>query len=197
VSFFESSETECGSGNVNGSNTAVSLQTASIPALWTCFNLNETFTQPNVTYNQRGYTCSGNEPCGVNYTMFGADNFDATANYSQVFYSQQGLNAFKEEEPELGSLIFQVYSGYRCSDLGDNRTIQPWVRWSCASEIDCAVVPFNIRSFAMLPSSSLSDDAKKRDCDVGREYGGSGAGMVSVKLGWTLLIAVILALLLR
>ncbi|KAK4552537.1 hypothetical protein LTR86_010181, partial [Recurvomyces mirabilis] len=161
----------------NGPASAISVKTSSYPASFTCFNLNETWTRPNVTYNTRPYKCSSSNICGVNYTLGGVENWNAQANYSNYYYSQATFssNFSKANGHDVGQLSFQTYAGWDCQQQRNNELgaeVLPWIQSNCITDGGCFKAPYNIRSFALVPSGT---NTGQKGCTVGNSRGGDPA----------------------
>ncbi|KAI6915013.1 hypothetical protein KC334_g273, partial [Hortaea werneckii] len=142
LSFYDPARSHaCGQGSVSGNESnAISFHTSDVPAAYLCWNLNETFSQPNKSYTTGGYSCLGDNLCGINYTISGVENFNVSANYSSMYY--QYFVSGGNVEDAVGTVGFfqvQTYGAENCMQGGpdDGRSLYPWVRWSCQSEGDC------------------------------------------------------------
>lgn len=97
ITFFASTTSEdCSSSNSdidsssdrsNQDNTTLSISIRTIPLSHTCFNLGNTFSDPDSNYTVQGEKCEKGQQCGVNYTIT-AHGFSTNLNYSRVFYTQ-------------------------------------------------------------------------------------------------------------
>lgn len=97
ITFFASTASEdCSSSNSdidsssdrsNQDNTTLSISIRTIPLSHTCFNLGNTFSDPDSNYTVQGEKCEKGQQCGVNYTIT-AHGFSTNLNYSRVFYTQ-------------------------------------------------------------------------------------------------------------
>ncbi|KAF2167985.1 hypothetical protein M409DRAFT_53920 [Zasmidium cellare ATCC 36951] len=183
VTFSDPGARDCGQGTT-GEGNAVTLSVTSPGALFTCFNVNETFSQPNITYNTRGYSCLSDEPCGLNYTITGAEHFNAAVNYSQIWYRQNSFPVVQDDddddanpEDRVGRLRFQTYNGLDCLQVGgedDDGEVEAWYAWNCNNANGtCGTVPYDVKSFAIVPVEE--DDQGDDDCYVAAEYANAGA----------------------
>ncbi|KAK4495783.1 hypothetical protein PRZ48_013051 [Zasmidium cellare] len=182
VTFSSPGARDCGQGTT-GEGNAVTLSVLSPGSLYTCFNVDETFSRPNVTYNTRGYSCLNDEPCGFNYTIIGAEHFNDAANYSQIWYRQNSFPVVDSDDDEnaediVGRLRFQTYNGLDCLQLGGEGAnvgkVEPWFAWNCNSiNGTCGTVPYDVKSFAIVPIEQ--EDQGDDDCVVTAEYANAGA----------------------
>ncbi|GAB1736100.1 hypothetical protein NU219Hw_g6151t1 [Hortaea werneckii] len=178
LSFYDPSRSHaCGQGSVSGNESnAISFHTADVPVAHLCWNLNETFSQPNKSYTTGGYSCLGDNLCGINYTISGVENFNVSANYSSMYY--QYFVSGGNVEDAVGTVGFfqvQTYGAENCMQGGpdDGRSLYPWVRWSCQSEGDCTTLPYNIKSIGLNPTDKYNDDDNDQ-CYMANALGGSG-----------------------
>ncbi|KAI7535210.1 hypothetical protein KC331_g12149 [Hortaea werneckii] len=178
LSFYDPARSHaCGQGSVSGNESnAISFHTSDVPAAHLCWNLNETFSQPNKSYTTGGYSCLGDNLCGINYTISGVENFNVSANYSSMYY--QYFVSGGNVEDAVGTVGFfqvQTYGAENCMQGGpdDGRSLYPWVRWSCQSEGDCTTLPYNIKSIGLNPTDKYNDDDNDQ-CYIANALGGSG-----------------------
>ncbi|RMY20668.1 hypothetical protein D0867_03847 [Hortaea werneckii] len=178
LSFYDPSRSHaCGQGSVSGNESnAISFHTSDVPVAHLCWNLNETFSQPNKSYTTGGYSCLGDNLCGINYTISGVENFNVSANYSSMYY--QYFVSGGNVEDAVGTVGFfqvQTYGAENCMQGGpdDGRSLYPWVRWSCQSEGDCTTLPYNIKSIGLNPTDKYNDDDNDK-CYIANALGGSG-----------------------
>lgn len=154
---------------------------------WGTFHLlqrQRNISQPNITYNTRGYSCLSDEPCGLNYTITGAEHFNAAVNYSQIWYRQNSFPVVQDDddddaspEDRVGRLRFQTYNGLDCLQVGgedDDGEVEAWYAWNCNNvNGTCETVPYDVKSFAIVPVEE--DDQGDDDCYVAAEYASDGA----------------------
>lgn len=190
ITFSAPSTSNCGY-NYDGAGNAVTFSLTSPPTLYQCFDMNRTFTDPNVTSTANGE---------VQYTLTGSEHFNNAVNYSQIFYKQRVPTASEEDNSEaIGLLYLQTYNGADCLQVGppgpmQNETLEPWIRWSCASsEGECSTLPYSVVSFAVVPVPENENDGQ---CVIAAVYGTSGAGRAVRNMAAVGIVAVCAALVL-
>ena len=194
---FSPPTNDCSIKNSNTTTTdSLKFTLTQPPKFRTCFDLNSTFSNPNTTYSQAGYTCPSNRTaCGAHYTLVGASNHNANnpANYSQIMYRQSdGATRFnatgRPGATDIGLLTFQTYNGKGCLQAeNEENELQPWDQWTCVErEGSCSVLPYHVRSFAILSTSQNSANMEK--CETRQSYGGvhNAAGRTMGGLNWML-----------
>lgn len=200
VTFSDPGARDCGQGTTGEGNAVTfSVTSPGQGSVSTCFNLNETFTQTNITYSTAGYSCLNGVSCGVNYTLAGAQHFNNDANYSQIFYRQNSFPVSSNDDPDnaddrVGRLRFQTYSHHDCiqGDQNNDNETDPWYRWDCNNvNGTCGTVPYSVRSFRLLHVEQ--DDQADSGCVVDAVYGAGArpkvqGGLVALLFACTLAV---------
>ncbi|CAK1357872.1 hypothetical protein CB0940_07454 [Cercospora beticola] len=90
---------------------------------------------------------------GLNYTLLSPDNFNRSADYSQLMYQQGEAVSTLREEALMGPLVFQVYSSEDCSgEVGQSTS---W-RFSCENtKPTCETTPYRLRSFSIRRTTAM------------------------------------------
>lgn len=200
VSFGEGTNSNCDENGGDSGLLSLAILTAPQTGAPVCFNLNETFSNPQTNYSTGGLECQSEFSCGVSYQVIRWSVPFSQHNYSQVYYSQT-TNAAEEasESDEKGRLTLQTYNGLNCLQVGGEPSenggqIQPWYRWDCNSNGDCADLPYSVRSFSIWRMDS--DDVGDDDCSLAQSYGSSvsGSGQEMQARGFTVLAVAFMAL---
>ncbi|OAG07506.1 uncharacterized protein CC84DRAFT_1076306, partial [Paraphaeosphaeria sporulosa] len=156
VAFFNDSDsTSCDSADTS---KALVLTTRTIPASFVCFNVSDLFTQSNTTGFSNGSTPYSHPeqlelPNRVDWLISNLDNYDSNANYSRVWYEQNGPTG-KVEEGVNGQWVFYIYAFEDCKQVGGDAFDQnknPWFENSCQTKDggQCRTVPNTIKSFGL------------------------------------------------
>ncbi|KAL2075406.1 hypothetical protein VTL71DRAFT_349 [Oculimacula yallundae] len=175
VSFFpQDDELACQANNISNAITLTSNSLA--PSYFTCFNLNDLFTQgpSNTTY--QGILPPGNIT-RIEYALRNGASFDTNTNYTRVWYDLAGSGSESEEEPAvMGSHTFYSYAFPDCmrKDHPLNVKDNPWFSTNCQSRSggECKSVPHTIRSFAILAASGNASES--RECEKSGSAPASG-----------------------
>lgn len=173
--------TDCGTLEDNGFD----LYIQSIPTSLVCFDLSgsSNFISGNDTSDTaslngfegiEGYQApqepcpDGRDDCGVMYSISRQRDFNSTASYTQVLYSQNGT------ENEVAELRFRTYYGANCEF---NENIPSMHSWNCAGEesecLDTAA-QYVIASFSVEPVTE--EQRNDGACQVAVQQGGAGGG---------------------
>ncbi|KAF2216800.1 hypothetical protein CERZMDRAFT_104461 [Cercospora zeae-maydis SCOH1-5] len=100
---------------------------------------------------------------GLNYSLLSPDNFNRSADYSQLMYQQGQSASSPAEQALMGPLIFQVYRSEDCSgEVGQSTS---W-RFSCENrKPTCETTPFRLRSFSIRRSTPMErEEDRPGDC---------------------------------
>lgn len=160
ITFSDRGAADCGTLEDNGFD----LYIQSIPTSLVCFGLygSSNFIPGNNASDTAGLDgfegtegyqapqepCpDGRDDCGVMYSISRLRDFNSTASYTQVLYSQNGT------ENEVGELRFRTYNGANC-DFNDDDPNPSIHSWNCAGEesecLDTAA-QYVIASFSVEP----------------------------------------------
>lgn len=114
ATFSSPEAPHCGKGTPAEGN-AVTFNLEAIPVNYSlCLNVNDIFTNPNTTFF--GTTVWSDDPSQAwLYNLTGAEHYNASANYSRVFFQQEPWNP-KEggKDGEVGTINLRVYNGKDC-----------------------------------------------------------------------------------
>lgn len=167
-----------------------------VPYTSICFNLDELFTEGNHSGVIQQSLALQSQPTNFTWSSLGNENYDAQANYSQLWYQQENISG-KIGAGQDAARQLSVYSGRDCHSINGSepRTLEPWIGWTCQSEVggQCDRVPISIKSFLIADASSINKGYPK--CwDAALMGQASTAKMPSFLLLGVMLLAVILIL---
>lgn len=155
VAFFSNEDsTSCDSADTS---KGIVLTTRTVPASFTCFNVSDVFSQSNITGFANSstpiYPEDRDHPNGVDWFISNLDNYDSNANYTNMWYEQNGANG-KIEEGVNGRWVLWTYQFEDCQQLGEepfDYSKNPWFETSCQTKDggQCRTVPDSIKSFAL------------------------------------------------
>lgn len=125
-----------------------------------CFNLDELFAQNNYSgVIQQSSSSLQSQPTNFSWAAFGNENYNARANYSQLWYQQENVTG-KIGAGRDAARQLSVYSGRDCHSINGSepRSTEPWFGWTCQSEAggQCDQVPISIKSFLIADASSIN-----------------------------------------
>ncbi|EME41318.1 hypothetical protein DOTSEDRAFT_26501 [Dothistroma septosporum NZE10] len=132
-----------------GSTSGRHFSLLNTPTTSHCFNLNNTFSNPNVTIP------------GFQYDLLNTASFNYSTNHSQISYSQPSTAS---QQPS--NLTLKTYNGLDCIRIAESYgLIEPWTEWTCATSSggECSTLPYSVRSFVIGPSS---EKGRKGKCVV-------------------------------
>lgn len=218
ITFYDDNTYNCGQGSLS-STDAVTISILSIPTGYTCLGLDEVFlnrngtdgiipdpsgNNNNNTFQVAGNICpAGQDACGMKISRSGFNNYNSSANYSQIFYVQPSTSGSSDSDSRNpGPLVLQTYNGENCRQTGltdecrnhpnPNCTLGPWYQWTCTEdEGSCGKVNYNVKSIALQPREEESGRSEQDGkCVVRAEYAGVGAVKANLGLlGVMLLVA--------
>ncbi|KAK4622273.1 hypothetical protein CLAFUW4_07541 [Fulvia fulva] len=166
--------------NDHGVGNPVTVNITNVPtAKNTCFNLADTFSNPDATYNARGCTGANYTECAVHYKVIDAQHFDPASNYSQIWYTQRESDIKKGDDEKLGKIAFETYGGENClpGSGPDATAVHPIYSWSCyQADGHCDTVPYRIRSFAIKRVDEWRE--KKEHCYIAHSNKKNAGGKV-------------------
>lgn len=89
--------------------------------------------------------------------MLNAAVFDASANYSRIFYQQQ--NVTQSEEGKDAARLLQAFSGRDCVQTNSStEALYPILGWSCQSSANgsCYQTNYAIKSFSVVSAGEVN-----------------------------------------
>ncbi|KAL4723685.1 hypothetical protein ACLX1H_009328 [Fusarium chlamydosporum] len=145
VRFFTDDQ-DCESSDIK----APVLTTRDIPQELICFNLTDTFSPGNQTISDYQKALEPWEYPNSNISFhLQQNNFDSSANYTQIRYDLPGV-----EVGEASSWILWIYPHLNCETevKGIDNNEYPWYEVDCQTKEDgeCQEVNYPIKSFAIL-----------------------------------------------
>lgn len=91
-----------------------------------------------------------------------AGAFDASANYSQIFYQQQ--NVTQPQEGKDAARLLEVFSGHDCVQTDSSAgSLRPILGWSCQSSANgsCYQAAYGIESFTVVSAEQVNGASGK------------------------------------
>ncbi|KAI1110107.1 hypothetical protein F5Y14DRAFT_430276 [Nemania sp. NC0429] len=162
LTFYPDEDNTCSGDD----SKAISFSTGSTTPVQSCFNLNEIFAK-NSTGGVRNSSSSSTHARDVRWTITNSQAWDPKGNYSHVGYEQPDSTGKDDHDnAPWASRRVNIYNGDDCFQAAgpdDEKELLPWFSWTCDSSSDdrCRTVPYNIKSFVIIP---LDDDDMDGQC---------------------------------
>ncbi|RWA06114.1 hypothetical protein EKO27_g8989 [Xylaria grammica] len=177
LTFYPDEDNTCSGDD----SKAISFSTSSYPLVQSCFNLDEIFAN-NSTGGVRNSSSTSTSDRGLRWVITNSEAWDPNGNYSHVKYEQldpTGRDDDDDGEITWSSRRVNIYNGDDClqaSSPDDEEELLPWFSWTCHSSEDdhCRTVPYDIKSFFILP---LDDDDMDGKCLDFALYGASARSL--------------------
>ncbi|GAW20518.1 hypothetical protein ANO14919_100240 [Xylariales sp. No.14919] len=177
LTFYPDEDNTCSGDD----SKAISFSTSGYPLVQSCFNLNEIFAN-NSTGGVRNSSSTSTSDQGLRWAITNSEAWDPNGNYSHVKYEQ--LDPTGRDDDDDGKITWSsrrvnIYNGDDClqaSSPDDEEELLPWFSWTCHSSEDdhCRTVPYDIKSFIILP---LDDDDMDGKCLDFALYGASARSL--------------------
>ena len=174
ISFIaDASADSCTSNDINKSPT---LTTATVPYALTCFNVPDLFNRTSDSGIQNDTSRSTTDlgpgphaPQYISYLLSNKDAFDASSNYSRIWYQLVNFTGDGNKEGKIATLDLWIYPSKNCITSAD--LTEPWYQSSCqtANGGNCQQIPYSVQSFALAPTGG--DDK----CHDWQSYVGAAA----------------------
>lgn len=186
LTFSPASADTCSSPGNASSVGGITFTTSSTPCTAQCVNLADIYggESTGIVKDNRGITCVDDELYNITYTISNQDAFDASKNYSQIFYQQtlaaQPFIAGQEIAENQAWRSVNFYSDPDCyegidEDAPKTKRVEPYYVHDCVSpdQGQCNTATVGVKSFLIANVVNAYEDPREGTC---RDFAVNGDG---------------------